>query len=190
MLVHQFDPKTLSFLVVDLGCSFHAIVGQTMNSMLWMLGTIWSGNQMEYLILLRGGERLLAEIGAFLLLALGALLLKWGVLGQASMTLQGKSVTFKLINASPGIFFALFGTVLLAYTLTQGFTVKEESGSNDTRSAEEITYSREQSDAIRTFVVNCSRIDSNADSAATKTELQNIKEEALRLSASMDKGAK
>ena len=67
----------------------------------------------ENIILIRGIERIIIQFGGLLLIFLGVLLFKWGVSGNASLILEKKGFKFQLLNGAPGLFFALFGLVIL-----------------------------------------------------------------------------
>jgi len=68
---------------------------------------------MEQLLIMRGLERLIIQAGAIVLVVVGALLFKWGISGAASLSAEGRGIRFSLLNAAPGLFFALFGMAVM-----------------------------------------------------------------------------
>jgi hypothetical protein len=63
----------------------------------------------------RALERVLIVCGGILSLVLGYLLFVKGVSGEASLIAEFDRTKIQLINALPGIFFALFGAVILIF---------------------------------------------------------------------------
>ncbi len=73
----------------------------------------------EIIKLARSLEVIIAMfIGAFTCW-LGYRLFEKGVSGKASLSAEHKKIKFQLLNASPGIFFALFGSVLVLISVSQ-----------------------------------------------------------------------
>ncbi len=63
-------------------------------------------------------------IGAFICW-LGYRLFEKGVSGKASLSAEREKIKFQLLNASPGIFFALFGSVLVLISVSQKTKITE-----------------------------------------------------------------
>lgn len=61
--------------------------------------------------------RILATLAGAFCVYLGYKLFVLGVSGQASLIVESKTTKGQLINASPGIFFALFGMALIAVVI-------------------------------------------------------------------------
>ena len=62
---------------------------------------------------------------------LGYKLFILGVTGQASLSIQTDTVSGQLINAAPGLFFALGGIIALIITVWKGVKVNFSSDSTD-----------------------------------------------------------
>jgi CHAT domain-containing protein len=72
---------------------------------------------MEMLLLLRFAEKLLALLGGILCIYLGYRLFIKGISGQASLRVAHDRLNAQLLNAAPGIFFALFGMSVLGLSV-------------------------------------------------------------------------
>lgn len=68
---------------------------------------------MEQILIIRGVERILIVLAATLCIYLGYLLFIKGVSGQASLKAQVDRSKLQVVNAAPGIFFAIFGAAIL-----------------------------------------------------------------------------
>lgn len=55
---------------------------------------------------------------------LGFKLFILGVTGQASINVEAKTISGQLLNAAPGLFFAIGGIVALVFTVWKGVSVK------------------------------------------------------------------
>lgn len=62
-------------------------------------------------------------IGGILSIYLGYRLFILGVTGQASLSIESKSVGGQLLNAAPGLFFAIGGVVILVSVVRKGVKV-------------------------------------------------------------------
>jgi CHAT domain-containing protein len=71
---------------------------------------------------LRGVERVLIVLAGMLCIYLGYLLFVKGVSGKASLRAEFNKSKVQLVNAMPGIFFALFGAAVLIFMIRQAVT--------------------------------------------------------------------
>ncbi len=62
-------------------------------------------------------------VGAIFAIYLGYRLFILGVTGQASLSVESKSVSGQLLNAAPGLFFAVGGIVVLIVVVWKGVQV-------------------------------------------------------------------
>ena len=72
---------------------------------------------MDIILILRFAEKLLALLGALLCVYLGYRLFVKGVSGEASLKAEHNKFKVQLLNAAPGIFFALFGMAILGLSV-------------------------------------------------------------------------
>ena len=79
----------------------------------------------EWVFIIRGVERILIVVAGIICIYLGYLLFVKGVSGEASIKAQKSNVKFQLSNAAPGIFFALFGALILCVTIGQSVIVED-----------------------------------------------------------------
>jgi len=96
---------------------------------------------------IRGIERLVIVIFAGASIFLGWNLFRVGVVDPQSASFSGQGYKFTLQKAGPGIFFALFGSVVLSVSLINGltFTSKKRDGSSDVK----VMYAGEQKSELR-----------------------------------------
>jgi hypothetical protein len=73
----------------------------------------------------RGLERLLIVAAAMLSLWGGIMLFLKGVTGVSDAEWKTDTFSVKLFRISPGVFFGLFGAVILVYSVSSGITVAE-----------------------------------------------------------------
>jgi hypothetical protein len=71
----------------------------------------------EYLVILRGIERVLVVLGGMFALFCGMLLYKWGTSGVCQLQLDHDKTKFRLVNAGPGLVLGIFGMAILAYAV-------------------------------------------------------------------------
>lgn len=74
--------------------------------------------------------RILAELGGILCMYLGYKLFQKGAVGNSDFAASKGDLTFKIANASPGIFFALFGAAILCIGLVKPPRLNPGQGSN------------------------------------------------------------
>ena len=79
----------------------------------------------ETAIIFRGIERLIVAISGAGGLVMGWHLFKVGVVNPQSGELKGKSWSVKLQRCGPGIFFGLFGTVIMAWLISSKIEFSE-----------------------------------------------------------------
>jgi hypothetical protein len=72
--------------------------------------------------------KMLPAIGAILSVYLGYRLFILGVTGQASLSVDSQTVRGQLLNAAPGLFFAVGGIVLLVVVVWKGVNIDFEKG--------------------------------------------------------------
>lgn len=68
--------------------------------------------------------KLTAPVVSGVAIYLGYRLFILGVTGQASLSVESKTVTAQLINAAPGLFFAIGGLTTLGISIFKGVEVK------------------------------------------------------------------
>lgn len=73
----------------------------------------------DWIFYFRGAERLLIVGAAAMSIYLGYKLFIMGVTGKASLLVQYEKSKLQLINAAPGLFFALFGALVLAVAISR-----------------------------------------------------------------------
>ena len=84
-------------------------------------------DSLTLMVIERGIERTILIVFAGVSLILGYRLFKLGIINQQSGTFDwGKTLSVKLLNVGPGIFFALFGTVVLGILGFRGFDYSSE----------------------------------------------------------------
>lgn len=71
-------------------------------------------------------QRLLAELTGIGLLIWGLVFIYRGIAGKIQFIMKGGGVKVKLANASPGVFIALIGALLIYYSM-QGFSIERKS---------------------------------------------------------------
>ena len=76
-------------------------------------------DDLQLLLVFRGAERLLIEVGALTTIILGTLLYRWGVRSPQQLEASGSGFSFALRNAAPGSVLALFGMTVLVVGLTR-----------------------------------------------------------------------
>jgi len=94
-----------------------------------------------YIKLARSGEIIIALLIGSFLCWLGYRLFEIGVSGKASLSAERGKVKFQLLNASPGIFFALFGSIIVLISVSQRTKITEHTKQGRT----ETTYTFEKS---------------------------------------------
>jgi|GEM_PF-1643585 len=80
---------------------------------------------MDWAVLGRSVELVIGMLLGGLLCWLGYKLFEIGVSGKASLIAERGKLKFQLVNASPGLFFALFGSFLILSGITQTTKFKE-----------------------------------------------------------------
>lgn len=80
---------------------------------------------MDWVILGRSVELVIGMLLGGLLCWLGYKLFEIGVSGKASLIAERGKLKFQLVNASPGLFFALFGSFLILSGITQTTKFKQ-----------------------------------------------------------------
>jgi hypothetical protein len=142
-----------------------------------------SAELLDSILLFRGIERMLVVLGGIASILVGAVLYKWGVAGEASLKLERDQVKFQLINASPGIFFALFGAAILVWSLVQPFSYKVASGPashTSERGDVEIVYAQSV-ERLEGFLQKVAGVDPTLDKPLLRRQLENLKAEAGQL---------
>ena len=80
-------------------------------------------------IITRAAERLLVVVGGLMGIYFGYRLFTNGVIVDQSASGEFRTFKLSLGRVGPGVFFALFGTTLLGYSLTNPITVNPDSNS-------------------------------------------------------------
>ena len=119
---------------------------------------------LEKLIVIRGIERIIIQCGGLLLVVLGILLFKWGITEKSSLTIKRKGFKFQLLNATPGVLLALFGTVVFIIGINGRLVIQGDLNSlkdfqstsrqhqkKDKGPGISIFYSNEQRDLLQNF---------------------------------------
>jgi hypothetical protein len=86
----------------------------------------------NFFLALYFGFKVAPSLGGILALYLGYRLFILGVTGQASLTVNSNSISGRLLNAAPGLFFAVGGIVILVAVVWKGVNLEvnnSESGS-------------------------------------------------------------
>lgn len=76
-------------------------------------------------------------IGGFSIF-LGYQLFIKGITGKASLVVNANTLGGQLLNAAPGLFFAIAGVIIVIFGLLRKETVMLSGGANDTRAPEKI----------------------------------------------------
>jgi hypothetical protein len=71
----------------------------------------------------RGAERIIIVLAGMLCIVLGYSLFIKGVTGKASLHARNDKTQFRLLNAAPGLFFCLFGAIILVVALTRSLSI-------------------------------------------------------------------
>lgn len=148
----------------------------------------------QTLVMFRGIERLIILLGAISTIILGALVFRWGVSGKASLIAEAKEFKFQLVNASPGILLALFGTVVLGYALYKNVSATSEASTieNDIK-PKNITnsyiYTGTDADPIPSLLRRIAKMDmAEADTPDFRSKLATLKRDAERESQKLIMG--
>lgn len=138
------------------------------------------------LLILRLFERLAAILVGATCVVLGALLLKWGVWDRAaSVEVSSGDVKAKLLNASPGLMFAVVGAVLVATTVFSQLKIERRSVNRQTSPSGDVSvieegetygYGGSYVASCRTFLEKIAKQDVDPEHAVH--ELQELKHEA------------
>jgi hypothetical protein len=78
----------------------------------------------NFFLALYFGFKMAPSLGGMLALYLGYRLFILGVTGQASLTINSHSVGGQLLNATPGLFFAVGGIVILVAVVLKGVNLE------------------------------------------------------------------
>ena len=81
----------------------------------------------EFILAVRGLERLLLSLGGFFSILLGTALFKWGIFDKTTLFADAGQWKAQIWNASPGLLFCLFGVVVLCYSLANPLEYDTES---------------------------------------------------------------
>jgi hypothetical protein len=100
----------------------------------------------EILSLARAFERLLICLAGFAALGMGWNLFRVGVVDPQSAELKAKSWVVKLQRCGPGVFFALFGTAILMWSVNSTLTIPTGSGLSDTGTTDATKKGRRQTE--------------------------------------------
>jgi hypothetical protein len=87
-------------------------------------------------VLLRFTERMLIVAGAIVCVILGYRLLMRGVVGESNVEFQENKVKFRLMKASPGIIFSLFGMMVLGIGTFRQVSIKDTTEAKPVNGAE------------------------------------------------------
>jgi hypothetical protein len=147
---------------------------------------------LDTLVFFRGLERILASVAGIVALVLAALLYRWGVSGEASLSLEQDKTKLQLANASPGILFALFGAVLLGWSLFKPLKIQQQELAPvaETAKAVEVSATRtaglsieygDETDALRLFLEEAMGSDPDQTPEEVRAQLRAIKSKARDL---------
>jgi|GEM_PF-7040715 len=132
----------------------------------------------------RGIERIIVAIGSVVMIVLGGLLYKWGILDKTDMKVAGGKLGFgiALRNASPGVLFCLFGFLAFYWSLSRQVIVEQEAkdlGKSIKQVNENIkvTYDEEKVAGVNDFLDKVTA----TDSPPSKEQFDNMKSEANAL---------
>lgn len=100
---------------------------------------------------IRAFERLLIVLFSGVSIILGWHLFKVGVVDQQSASLSGKGYKFTLQKVGPGVFFSLFGSIVMSVALINGLTKTTVNKTSGNTKKEEFRYanSAQQSELSR-----------------------------------------
>src|SRR5437588_9939622 len=87
----------------------------------------------NFFLALYFGFKIAPSLGGILALYLGYRLFILGVTGQASLTVNSNSVGGQLLNAAPGLFFAVGGIVVLVAVVLKGLNLEMNNHDRDAR---------------------------------------------------------
>ena len=90
---------------------------------------------LHLLVVFRGAERLLIEVGGLTTIVLGTLLYRWGIRSPQQLEASGSGFSFALKNAAPGSVLALFGMTVLVVGLMRPVDIKTSQASETSISA-------------------------------------------------------
>jgi len=102
-----------------------------------------------YIILLRSVEIIIALLIGGFLCWLGYRLFEIGVSGKASLSAERGKVKFQLLNASPGIFFALFGSIVILISVSQKTKITTDSREGGKVTTTTVIKSNDDVNALR-----------------------------------------
>lgn len=132
---------------------------------------------LETVILIRGIERIVIQCGALLLIILGMFLFKWGISDKSNLILKRKGFKFQLLNGTPGLFLALFGTVILLMGIHGKLGIEGDLSSlqkfQSTKQVEE--SSKEPNRRVSLLYID-----------AERNPLRNFRNELKKISTSLD----
>jgi hypothetical protein len=140
---------------------------------------------------MRGLERLLVVAGGITAIVVGALLYRWGVGGQASLSVEHDRLKMQLLNASPGLFFGLFGSAILIWSLVSPLrytSPADGSGAPATETGPQVVYGA-RADALQRLAEAAADADPTLDAPLLRRQLQELKDRArdlLRQQAAKD----
>jgi hypothetical protein len=90
---------------------------------------------LHLLVVFRGAERLLIEVGGLTTIVLGTLLYRWGIRSPQQLEASGSSFSFALKNAAPGSVLALFGMTVLVVGLMRPVDIRSSQEAETSVSA-------------------------------------------------------
>jgi hypothetical protein len=90
---------------------------------------------LHLLVVFRGAERLLIEVGGLTTIVLGTLLYRWGIRSPQQLEASGSGFSFALKNAAPGSVLALFGMTVLVVGLLRPVEIKSSQEAETSISA-------------------------------------------------------
>jgi hypothetical protein len=132
---------------------------------------------------MRGLERLLVVAGGIAAIVIGALLYRWGVGGQASLSVEHDRLKMQLLNASPGLFFGLFGSAILIWSLVSPFSYRPLANDSDTPlpgKGPQVVYGA-RADALQRLAEAAADADPTLDTPLLRRQLQELKDQAKAL---------
>jgi hypothetical protein len=77
----------------------------------------------NFVVTLYFGMKMLPMVISLICIYLGYKLFILGVTGQASLSIESKTVSGQLINAAPGLFFAVGGLIALTFSIIKGVKI-------------------------------------------------------------------
>jgi hypothetical protein len=131
-----------------------------------------------HLALYRTLERVSALAVAAVLIVCGTLLFRWGVGGKASLKVNNGKLSLQMLNAAPGLLFALLGTIVLFFSVVSPLTFDStmEDGSKLN-----LNYSRADTLPAWTFVESVAATQIPTDPALATQQLKGLKDRASTL---------